>query len=264
MTPSFIDTHAHLHLLSPQLREEVILRAKKTGVKKIVNVACNLKEIKQCLSLANEHEFIWTTVGIHPTDLTDSMGRDLKQVEKIARETKKIVAIGEIGLDYYHDRFPHDVQKAFLTGQLEIAQKLGLPAILHCRAGKNPGENEAAFGDLIEVLEELRFKNAVAHCFSGNPLEAEKLLDMGLMLSFTGVITYPQNEVLRDIVRTTPLDRIMIETDSPFLTPSAHRGKKNEPAFVVEVAKMIAKVKGVPFEEVARMTSANAEQFFKI
>lgn len=264
MNLSLIDTHAHLHLLPPKTRGEVILRARKAGVQKIVNVACSLKEVQTCLTLADAHDFIWTTVGIHPTELTDSAERDLKQVEAVAKREKKIVAIGEIGLDYYHDKFPHDVQKTFLTGQLEIAQKLGLPAILHCRAGKNPGENEAAFADLIQILEELDFNRAVAHCFSGNALEAEKLLDMGLMLSFTGVITYPQNEALREVVRTTPLDRIMIETDSPFLTPHAHRGKKNEPAFVVEVAKTIAEAKRVPLEEVARMTSANAERFFKI
>ncbi len=246
------------------LQADVIERARAAGVQKIVNVACNLNDIEPCLRLAEEHEFIWTTAGIHPTDLTDSLERDLKQIEDYAVREKKIVAIGEIGLDYYHDKFPHDVQRAFLVGQLQIAEKLGLPAILHCRAGKNPGENEAAFGDLIEILEELKFTNAVAHCFSGNAVEAEKLLDMGLMLSFTGVITYPGNEALREIVRTTPLDRIMIETDCPFLTPHAHRGKKNEPAFVAEVAKAIAEAKGVALEEVARMTSANAERFFGI
>jgi len=246
------------------LQAGVIERARAAGVQKILNVACNLGDMEPCLRLAEEHEFIWTTAGIHPTDLTDSLERDLKRAEEYARENKKIVAIGEIGLDYYHDKFPHDVQKAFLKGQLEIADKLGLPAILHCRAGKKPGENEAAFGDLIEILEELRFSNAVAHCFSGNALEAEKLLDMGLMLSFTGVITYPANDGLRNVVRQTPLDRIMIETDCPFLTPHAHRGNKNEPAFVAEVAKTIAKVKNVSLEEVARMTSANAERFFEI
>lgn len=264
MTPYLIDTHAHIHAMPQAIQAGVIQRAKAAGVQKIVNVACNLGDIEQCLPLAKAYDFIWTTAGIHPTDLTSSLERDLEKVEIYARREKKVVAIGEIGLDYYHNKFPHDVQRAFLVGQLQIAEKLGLPAILHCRAGKNPGENEAAFGDLIEILEELKFSNAVAHCFSGNAVEAEKLLDMGLMLSFTGVITYPDNEDLRKVVRTTPLDRIMIETDCPFLTPHAHRGKKNEPAFVAEVAKTIAEVKDVPFEEVARMTSENAERFFKI
>lgn len=259
-----IDTHAHIHVFDKKDRAGVVERARKAGVQKIVNVACSLPEMGDCLALADEHEFIWTTVGIHPTELTDNIERDLERVFEYAKKEKKIVAIGEIGLDYYHDKFPHEVQHAFLAGQLNIAEMLGKPAIIHCRAGKNPGENEAAFLDLIKILEKTGFKNGVAHCFSGNAIEAEKLLDLGLMLSFTGVITYPNNHELREIVKKTPLDRIMIETDCPFLAPHAHRGKKNEPAFVVEVAKTIADVKGVPFAEVDRMTSANAERFFGI
>lgn len=259
-----IDTHAHLQLRERAERGELIERAKKAGVSKIVNVACTLREMGDCLALADEHETIWTTVGIHPTELSENIEQDLERVAEYARREKKVVAIGEIGLDYYHDLFSHDLQKAFLVGQLNIAQSLRLPAILHCRAGKNPGENEAAFLDLIEILEKLRFARGVAHCFSGNAIEAEKLLDLGLLLSFTGVITYPKNEELREIVKKTPLDRILIETDSPFLPPSAHRGQKNEPAFVVEVAKTIAEVKGVALAEVDQMTTQNAERFFGI
>lgn len=246
------------------VRKDVIQRAKKARVKKLINVACNLEQIGQCLPLTDEYDFIYTTAGIHPTDLTDTIEQTLERVYEYAKNEEKVVAIGEIGLDYYHDKFPHDLQAAFLVGQLNIAKQLNLPAILHCRAGKNPGENESAFVDLINILEKLQFTNGVAHCFSGNAIEAEKLIDLGLMLSFTGIITYPNNEELREIVKNTPLDRIMIETDSPYLPPQAHRDKPNEPAFVIEIAKEIATIKNVPLKEVMTMTSQNAERFFRI
>lgn len=259
-----IDSHCHIHMIPKKELGAVILRAGKAGVKKLITAACSLEQIGECLPLADEYENIWTTAGVHPTDLNPDIEQTLERVHEYARREEKIVAIGEIGLDYYHDRFDHDLQKAFLVGQLEIAKMLNLPAILHCRGGKNPGENEKAYGDLIEILRKLEFSNAVAHCFSGNKVEAEKLLDMGLMLSFTGVITYPENQDLRDIVRAVPLDRMMVETDSPFLAPQAHRGGKNEPAFVTEVAAEVAKIKNVPPEEVVRITTQNAERFFRI
>ncbi|MFH0820867.1 MAG: TatD family hydrolase [Candidatus Peregrinibacteria bacterium] len=264
MADFLIDTHAHIQVMPKAIQAEVIERAKKAGVKKMVNVACNLKEIPEGLRLVEKYDNVWTTAGIQPTDLTENREKSLEQVFEYAKNGKKVVAIGEIGLDYYWDKFPCETQKEFLRGQLEIADDLSLPAILHCRGGKKPGENEQTYLDMIGILEEMDFKNAVVHCFSGNAVEAEKLLDMGLMLSFTGIITYPQNTALRDVVRKTPLNRIMIETDSPFLPPEGYRGQKNEPAFVAEVAKTIAEIKDVPLEEVARMTSENAERFFRI
>ncbi|MFH1012468.1 MAG: TatD family hydrolase [Candidatus Peregrinibacteria bacterium] len=263
MKPYLIDSHAHLSLTSKADLPGVIERAQKAGIKKIVNVACSLEEVGKCLPVSDAYDFIWTTAGIQPTELTENLERDLEQIYTYAKNEEKIVGIGEIGLDYYHDKFPPDLQAAFLVGQLHIARDLGLPAILHCRAGKNPGENESAFVDLIKILTKLNFKNAVVHCFSGNAVEAEKLLDMGLMLSFTGIITYPQNETMREIIKSTPLDRMMIETDSPFLPPTGYK-EPCEPAYVTEVAKKIAEAKGVDISEVIRMTTANAERFFGI
>lgn len=259
-----IDTHAHLQTFSKKDQTAVIARAREAGVRKIVNAACSLLDMGDCLALADTYDFIWTTAGIHPTELTDNIERDLERVSEYAKNEKRVKAIGEIGLDYYHDRAPRDLQHAFLVGQLNIADQRGLPAILHCRGSKAPGENEIAFMDLIRILEKTGFKNAVAHCFSGNAIEAEKLLDLGLMLSFTGILTYPENDALRDIVKATPLDRIMLETDSPYLPPHAHRGQRNEPAFVVDVANAIAEIKGVPLHEVELITTRNAERFFGI
>jgi TatD DNase family protein len=214
-----IDTHCHLSFVPKWIQGKVIERAKNAGVKKLITVACNLKEVRESLSIAGKYDFIWTTAGIHPTDLSGHMERDLERVKEYAKNEKKVVAIGEIGLDYYHDRFPHDQQIEFLRGQLEIAEELGLPAVLHARAGK---------------------------------------------FSFTGIVTYERNEELREIIRDMPLDSMMIETDAPFLPPKKYKGRKNEPAYVIEVAKTIASVREMSLDEVLSVTSENAERFFGI
>ena len=259
-----IDTHCHLTLSPRKEQKAMIHRAHEANVLKMITVACTLQQAKDCLALAKEHEWIFATAGIHPTDLSDDLEGDLKKVYEIAKTERKIVAIGEIGLDYYHDKFPHGLQVDFLSAQLQIAKRLGKPSILHCRAGKNPEENDAAFEDLYAVLQEERIKDAVMHCFSGNQHQADEALDLGLMLSFTGIITYDRNHKLRDILKTIPIQRIMIETDSPFLTPKVFGDKTNEPAYVVEVAKTIAEVKELGLDEVLKVTSGNAERFFNI
>jgi TatD DNase family protein len=259
-----IDSHCHISHLPRQSQKAVIDRALKAGVKKFVNVACQLSELQPSLALANEFEFIWSTAGIHPTSLTENMEKDLAVIREFAAREKKVVAIGEIGLDYYHDRFPHDRQKAFFTEQLRIADELDLPAIIHIRSSKNPGGNETVFVDALRILEREDFSNGVMHCFSGNMTEAEKVLDLGLMISFTGIITYAANESLREVVKMVPLDRMMLETDSPYLTVESRKGQAGEPADIRLIAEAVAKIKGVPLEEVARMTTANAERFFRI
>lgn len=258
-----IDSHCHVsHLKNEQ--KAVIDRAQKAGIKKFVNVACQLSELQPALNLARKNDCIWVSAGIHPTSLTEDMEQGLAAIRQFAVSEKKVVAIGETGLDYYHDRHPHDRQEAFFTGQLEIARELGLPAIIHIRSSKNPGGNEAVFIDALRILERENFSNAVMHCFSGNMTEAEKVLDLGLMISFTGIITYAANESLREVVKMVPLDRMMLETDSPYLTVEGRRGQAGEPADIKVIAETVAKIKGVPLEEVARMTTANAESFFKI
>ena len=258
-----IDTHCHIsHLKKGQ--KAVIGRAFEAKVEKFINVACKLDELQPSLDLAKKYDFIWSTAGIHPTMLTDNMEKDLAIVRGFVANEEKVVAIGEIGLDYYHDKFPHDRQEAFFVAQLDIARELGLPAIIHLRSSKNPGGNEEVFVDALRILEREDFSNGVAHCFSGNMIEAEKLLDLGLMISFTGIITYQNNESLREVVKMVPLDRMMLETDSPYLTIESKKGQPGEPADVKVIAETVARVKDVPYEEVARMTTANAERFFGI
>ncbi len=260
-----IDTHCHLSHFESKDLASVIKRAKKAGVEKIITVACKLEEIGSCLAISDKNENVWATAGIHPTELAGgNIEADLERVFEYAKNERKVVAIGEIGLDYYHDRAPHDMQAAYFIGQLNISKQLGKPAIIHCRGGKNPGENELAFVDMIKILEETRFKNGVMHCFSGNRVEADKILDLGLMMSFTGIITYPNNEDLREVIADMPLDRIMLETDAPYIAIEGKRDKPGEPAYVLDIAKKIAEIKNVPIEEVIRITTENAEKFFQL
>ncbi|MBU0577536.1 TatD family hydrolase [Patescibacteria group bacterium] len=259
-----IDTHCHLSHYEKADLKAVIERAGQADVKKLITVACNLEQIGECLPIADEYEFVWTTAGIHPTELTDNVERDLEKVYEYAKNEEKVVAIGEIGLDYYHDTSPHDLQAAFFIGQLNIARELNKPAIIHCRGGKNPGENEQAFIDMIKILENEKFSNGVMHCFSGNKVEAEKILDLGLMLSFTGIITYKNNEELREVVADTPLTQMMLETDCPYIAIDGKQDGPGQPAYVADIAKAVADIKGVPVEEVIRITTENAERFFGV
>ncbi len=259
-----IDTHAHVSHFALSDQEGVLERARAAGVKKLINVACDLDQIVPHLNLAKTDEHIWSSAGIHPTSLNDDLEGSMTMIHDYAKNEPKIVAIGEIGLDYYHDKFSHEKQDEWLTRQLEIASELNLPAIIHCRGGKNPGENEAAFLDLIKILERENFTNGVIHCFSGNLVEAEKLMDLGLMLSFTGIITYRSNEGLREVVKVVPLNHIMLETDCPYLTVEGKRGQAGEPAFMTEIAKCVAEVKGVPENEVIEQIQRNTEEFFRI
>lgn len=259
-----IDTHAHISHFPLSEQKGVKERARKAGVKKLINVACDLDQIVPHLNLAKTDENIWSSAGVHPTSLNHDLEEAMKMIYTYAKNESKIVAIGEIGLDYYHDIFPHDVQDTWLTRQLEIARELDLPAIIHCRAGKNPGENDAAFIDLIKILEREDFSNAVIHCFSGNLIEAEKLIDLGCILSFTGVLTYERNENLREVVKKIPLDRIMLETDSPYLTVEGKRGQTGEPAFMVDIAKCVAEVKDLSENIVMEQIQRNTEGFFRI
>jgi len=251
-----IDTHAHLSHYKKADRKSVIERAKKAGVRKIITVACTLEETADCLAIADEYESVWATAGIHPTQLMDDIEEKLERVFEYAKNEEKIVAIGETGLDYYHDRAEHDQQAAYFIGQLNIADQLGKPAIIHCRGGKHPGENEQAFIDVIQILERERFKNGVMHCFSGNKVEADKILDLGLMISFTSIITRPGNEELREVVKDIPLNKMMLETDAPYIS--------KEPSDIANIAKAVAQIKGVPLGEVVRITTENAERFFGV
>ncbi len=270
-----IDTHCHLGMeeFSGDL-DSVIKRANKNGVEKIITIACSLEEAHQALALTRKYESVYAAIGLHPGNLvkeTEEILDDLEKIEDLAKKSK-VVAIGEIGLDYrgLENDDSKQKQKEFFLRQLSIAERLKKPAMIHCRNAYNDlitllkAKTYSAKGD---ISSEARYNlkpnlKGVVHCFSGRLSQAKKLLDLGFFISFTGVIAYARD--YDNVIKEIPLERLLLETDAPFLAPTPYRGQRNEPAYVVEIAKKIAEIKGISFEEVALKTSRAAEELFKI
>jgi len=256
--PKLIDTHAHLD--SGQFdadREEVITRARENGISHIVTVGCDLGSSRRSIEIAGAHPGIYAAVGIHPHDAGQATDEGLETLRRLIREEKKIVAVGEIGLDFYRDRSPRDVQRAAFRRQIRLAREVGLPVIVHDRE---------AHDEVLQILreEEAAIVGGVLHCFSGDSAMARACIELGFHISFPGTITYPKNEAAREVVRSIPVDHMLVETDCPYLAPQGRRGKRNEPAFVRHAAEMIAEVKGLTVEDVARITTLNAYNLFGI
>jgi TatD DNase family protein len=259
---NLIDTHSHLddEKFSGEVAE-VIARAKEAGVSRIITIACWDKEkgFTPTMALVEEFPELFFALGIHPHDAKDVEGSDVyDDIRELAANHKdRLVAIGEAGLDYHYDNSPREIQQEVFIKQINLAKELKLPLIVHTR------EAEA---ETLEILKKEGIPEAggVIHCFSGSVEMARTALDMGLYLSFTGVITFPKATELRDVLKDVPIERIMVETDAPYLAPVPYRGKRSEPAQVVATAEKIAEVKGLSLEDVARITTQNAESFFKV
>ncbi|WP_022853805.1 TatD family hydrolase [Thermodesulfatator atlanticus] len=251
-----IDTHAHLNLPGSYKKDlpEVIARAKEGHVEKIINVGIEIKTSIRALELAREYEGLFATAGIHPHEVKKVNSATYDTLKALLAD-EKIVAVGEIGLDYAKEYSPRELQKEHFARQLALAREFKLPVVIHSRE---------AYPDILEVLKEELPEKFVFHCYAGTVSEARKILDLGGFLSFTGIITFPKGENVREVVRFAPLDRIMAETDCPFLTPVPHRGKRNEPAFVRYVVEKIAELKNISFEKCAEATTKCAEEFFGI
>lgn len=255
-----VDTHAHLDFEQFAAdRDRVLARAMDAGVTRLINVGTGLTQSEHAVELAENHENIWAAVGVHPSDAGEIVAKDraVKQdaVERLQRlaSHKRVVAIGEIGFDFFRDTNPPaERQTAAFTAQREIAREAGLPIIVHLRE-----PSREAITTLLEPPV-----RGVVHCYTGGLDDARRLLEAGYHISFTAPITYPKNDALREVVKAVPLEKIMVETDCPFLPPPDKRGERNEPAYVVETAKKIAEVKGISLEEVARVTTRNAERLF--
>ncbi len=254
-----IDTHAHLDFPEYNAdRTALIANLKKLEIG-VVNISTSLESIPEVVKLATENELIWGMIGIHPTDITSDILLKLPELikswEKIFEENHKIVGIGEIGLDYFHDRSTEAAnrQKAALRQFLTFSQEKNLPVSFHCRD---------AYGDLITILRDYDGLRGVIHCFSGSVSNAEAFIEAGMMISFTGMITYPKNEELRAVVEKIPLEKIMLETDSPFLSPQDNRGNRNDPRSVENIASLVAQLKHVSVEEAGKQTTMNAINFF--
>lgn len=251
------DTHTHLD--APQFdtdREEVIARAVEQGVTRMINIGFNRETIPSTMKLAETYDFIYAAVGWHPQDAITMQEGDLDWIAELCKH-EKVVAIGEIGLDYYWDTSPKDVQHEVFRKQIGLARSLGMPISIH---------NRDAHEDVVRILREEKANEVggVMHSFSGSWEIAKMCLDLGFHLSFGGPITFKNAKQPKEVLAKTPMDRLLIETDSPYLTPHPYRGKRNESAHVRLVAEMAAELKGVTFEEIAEITTRNALERFGI
>lgn len=268
---NLIDTHAHLTWNSFKTDfKEVLKRAFEAGVKTVINVGPDLERSKQVINLDCSPLKSYATIGAHPHEAIklasdDAISEYINKLEKIYKSNpEKVIAVGECGLDYYFNGIDYSpseisesdqkkIQKKLFVAQIDLARKLNLPLIIHCRD---------SWDDIF--LPELQGTTGVFHSFTGNSEQAKRVFDLGYYLGFTCIVTYPKNEHLREIIRETPLDKILTETDCPFLPPQTKRGQRSEPADVVEVVKVIAEMKDISFEKAAEATSKNASRLFKL
>ena len=245
-----IDSHCHLDdkQFDPD-RDAVIQRALEAGVERMMAIGTGdgPPDLEAALRLARRHDFIYATVGVHPHDAAKATPETFAALEALAADTK-VLAIGEIGLDYHYDFSPRNVQREVFVEQLKLAGRAGKPIVIHTRE---------AWDDTLLVLREHWSGGGIIHCFSGGPGEARQALDLGFYLSFGGVLTFPKADALREAARLAPEDRLLIETDAPYLAPVPQRGKRNEPAFMLETARRLAEVRGVAPERIAEVTTEN-------
>jgi len=254
----FIDSHAHID--GPQFaddREAMLARARAAGISTILAIGTGPEKLDAALPFAEAHNWIYTTVGIHPHDAKEVTPAHLEALAALAKHPK-VIAWGEIGLDYFYDHSPRDVQEKVFRQQMELAQAAKLPIIIHCRD---------AWDDCLRLLDEVwkaTGLGGILHCFTSTLDHAQKGLDMGFLISFTGNISYPKAQNIRDVAKALPLSNILIETDSPYLAPQPHRGKRNEPAYVLEVAKALANVRDCELSEIAAKTTETFRRFFRL
>jgi TatD DNase family protein len=268
-----VDSHCHLNFDSFDIdRAEVLRRAEQAGVVKIVNPGLDLDTSREAVSLAEEYHRIYAAVGVHPNEALTWKSDTVDLLENIIASSDKVIAVGEIGLDYYRDYSPKELQQSIFEQQLRLAGHSGLPVIIHSRNVTD--QDQSAILDILSIIKnwqtELReLKPALAenpgvlHSFSGNHEVAEIAVELGLFLGISGRVTYKNASELRFVVANIPLEKQLIETDSPFLTPHPYRGKRNEPAYVAYVAEKLAEIHDMPIDIIAEMTSNNAQRLFK-
>jgi TatD DNase family protein len=262
----FIDSHCHLD--GPRFdsdREQVIARAREVGIANILAVGTGdgPGTLDCAVKISDQHDLIYATIGIHPHEAKLATDADFAELEHLARKPK-VIAWGEIGLDYYYDHSPREIQKNVFVRQMELARAAKLPIVIHCRPSDN---SDNAWEDCLALIEQ-HWKSSglggILHCFTGAWPHAKRALGLGFMISFAGNVTFPKAQQIRDSAQQVPLDRMLIETDSPFLAPIPHRGKRNEPAFVKEVARQIGELRGISTEEAGARTSENFYRFLSL
>ena len=251
------DTHAHLDdERYDDDRDEVIIRAEEKGIKFILNVGFDMASSKRALSLANRYDFIYAAVGIHPHDASEAKETTLSQLKELAQQDK-VVALGEMGLDYYRNLSPKDIQQQAFRDQIRLAKELQKPIIVHDRE---------AHGDILQILKEegAQEVGGILHCFSGSWEMAKECMALNFYISIAGPVTFNNAKKLQGVAEKMPLDKLLIETDAPYLTPEPFRGKRNESAHVYYVAEKIAELKGINIKELGQATTANARKLFGI
>ena len=262
--PDLIDTHTHLDF--EQFEGDVdgaLERAEAAGVGRLINVGTTLERSRRSVALAERYDNVFAAVGVHPHDAADVNDEVVDELKRLAAG-KKVVAVGEIGFDFHYDQGPDETaQEDAFFAQSEVAVEAGLPVIVHSRDAEELTLRHLEAHAAAAVADNpVRQEFGVVHCFTGSLGFAEAALRLGYLISFTAPITYPKNEALRAVVRKVPLEKIMVETDCPFLPPVDRRGKRNEPAFVVATAQALADLKQIPLVEAAQATTANAERLF--
>lgn len=251
------DSHAHIddnRFDSDRL--ETIERARENGVTGIINIGADMASSARSVALAQAHEGIYAAVGIHPHDAKAAVDADYDRMAEWVEQEKKVVAIGEIGLDYYYDLSPREVQQEVFIRHIDLARQLRKPIIIHDRD---------AHGDVMNIVKkEAKGIIGVFHCYSGSLEMAKEVLKLGFYVSFAGPVTFAKSAKLKEIAAAVPLERLLVETDSPYLTPHPHRGRRNEPAHVRLVAEEVARLRGLSLEAVAEATTQNVKQLFHI
>jgi TatD DNase family protein len=250
-----IDSHAHLEMKEFDAdRPDVIKRAGLAGVECIITVGTSLSLSRKALAIARLYDNIYATVGVHPHDVAKAGDKTFDELKKLAGDPK-VVAYGEIGLDYFRNISPREIQVEMFSRQLELACELKLPVIIHDRD---------AHEQTLRMVKDSPIRHGVFHCFSGDWAMARQCIDLGFYISVPGVVTFDKSQQLHEVVRQTPLECLLLETDCPYLTPVPHRGKRNEPAFIIHTAQKVAQIKGLSLEEVAQAAAQNTRKLFRL
>ena len=260
----YIDSHAHLE--GPKFdadRAQMLERARVAGLERILAIGSGTGPgtFDCAIKIAEQHDWIYATLGVHPHEAKLATDSDYAEMEQLARNPK-VIAWGEIGLDYFYDHSPREVQQDVFRRQMELAKAAKLPIVIHCRPSNN---SENAWDDTIQMIQE-HWRSCglggILHCFTGDWKHAKPAVDMGFYVSFAGNVSFPKAENIRESARQTPLDRMLIETDSPYLAPLPHRGKRNEPAFVLNTAEVLGQLRGMSKEEIGAKTAENFYTLF--
>ncbi len=251
----YFDSHAHYDdRRFDGDRHEALLSLAENGISNITNIGSDIKTSKKSVELAEKYDFVYAAVGVHPHEVKDMQDSDLLTIADLSKH-KKVVAIGEIGLDYYYDHSPREAQRYWFKKQMKLAYDLHLPVIIHSRD---------ATEDTIKICRESKIHGGIIHCFSGSVETAKIYLDLGYHISFAGPVTFKNAKALPDVAKIVPDDRLLIETDCPYMAPEPHRGERNCSVYVKHVAEKIADLRGVSAEHIAKITSDNAKKIFNI